>query len=661
MIAYTKFFNMKISLWLTNTLVLLFCFFNVIAQRGGETPGNYDYITAFSPSFYTYNGNEYRSASGKPGPKYWQNRADYQLAVTLDDQKNEIRGKEKLLYTNNSPDNLDFLWIQLDQNMFKKDSRGNAIIPVQGSRYGADAKQFDGGFRIHSVQVDGKDVEYHINDTRMQVFLAEALPGKGGELELSVDYSYIIPEYGSDRTGILNTKHGKIFAIAQWYPRIAVYDDVLGWNTAPYTGPGEFYLEYGNIDVSITVPNNHIVVCGGELLNPGEVFTPEQQQRWEKAHESDETIMIRSMDEIGKTSSRPSEGKERTWKFRIENTRDIAWASSAAFIVDAARIKLQEGKTALAVSAYPEESKGRNAWGRSTEYVKGSVEHYSSKWLNYPYPVAVNVAANLGGMEYPGIVFCDYKAKGEALWNVTDHEFGHIWFPMIVGSNERLHAWMDEGFNTFINDISSEAFNGGEYKPEKQGVNKAAILYTNPRLEPIMTTPLAMNEKHIGLLAYYKPAMGLHLLREQILGPERFDRALRTYIQNWAYKHPTPNDFFRTIENVSGEDLGWFWRGWFQYNWQLDQAVSNVRYVNNNPQKGAIITIDNLERMPMPVFMEITTESGKSERITLPVEIWERNTSWEYMYPSTERISRVQLDPDRVLPDYKPENNRWEN
>lgn len=625
-----------------------------------KVENEYNYTEAFAPGFYTSNGNEYRSASGKPGSKYWQNAVDYDIAVNLNDQTREVAGSVLVDYTNNSPDGLDFMWFQLDQNLFEKDSRGNAIIPQTGSRYRSDATTFDGGYKIKSVKTaSGQDLEYFINDTRMQVYLPSELKAKGGKIGIKIDYSYIVPQYGADRTGILPTKNGEIFSIAQWHPRVAVYDDINGWNSLSYTGPGEFYLEYGTINMAITAPSNHIVVSGAELLNPTEVYTSEQLKRWEKAKKSDETVMIRTAEEVTQVSSRPANKKTLTWKYKLENTRDAAWASSASFIVDAARINLQDGKTALAISAYPVESNGGNAWERSTEYVKASIEGYSKRWFNYPYPVAVNVASNVGGMEYPAIVFCGYKAKGKSLWGVTDHEFGHIWFPMIVGSNERVHAWMDEGFNTFLNDISTEDFNNGEYFDGPKDINKSAVMMTNPILEPVVSTPLAMNERRIGVLVYYKPALGLQLLRNTIIGKERFDRALRTYIDYWAYKHPTPNDFFRTIENVTGENLEWFWRGWFYNNWRMDQGIREVRYVDNDVKKGAVIVIDNLEKMPMPILLQITTKSGKKERVTIPVEVWQRNNSWSYVHPSTEALSRVQIDPDKELPDHNPGNNTW--
>ncbi|MGB2404074.1 MAG: M1 family metallopeptidase, partial [Flavobacteriaceae bacterium] len=637
----------------------------LVAQE--KEASNYNYNDAFGHDFYTKNGTATRSASGKPGHAYWQNSADYKIDVNLNESTKEISGSETITYTNNSPDALDFLWMQLDQNLFKIDSRGKSIVPIRGSRNGDKGQNFDGGYGINTIQLIYKkgrrstevNTTYTIVDTRMKVNLPKALEANGGTVGIKIDFSFTSPDYGSDRMGVLETKNGRVFTLAQWYPRMCVYDDVSGWNTLPYLGAGEFYLEYGTFDVNITAPSTHIVVCSGALLNPSEVYTQEQQNRLKKAEASDATVMIRSESEVTQPSSRPTNSPTLTWKFRIENSRDVAWASSAAFILDAARINLPSGKKSLAMSAYPVESVGQDGWSRSTEYTKASVEHYSEKWLEYPYPAAINVAGNEGGMEYPGIVFCNYESKTARLWGVTDHEFGHIWFPMIVGSNERLHAWMDEGFNTFINSLSTDAFNNGEYKERKTNMHQMSSVFVNDRLEPIYTSPDNVKERNLGVLAYYKPSMGLVLLREQILGPERFDEAFTAYINRWAYKHPTPDDFFRTMENVAGEDLRWFWRSWFINSWKLDQAVTGVKYVKNDPAQGAIITIENLEQMPMPVVIELKTKSGNVTRKTLPVEIWKRNVSWEFKVDTTEELAKVVIDPDYVLPDVNSLNNKW--
>lgn len=639
-------------------IALASCLFQHQAQA--QSTSIYNYTEAFDPIFYTKNGSPYRSASGKPGHAYWQNRADYTIKVSLDDQKDLVSGQVTLSYTNNSPDELNYLWFQLDQNLFHEDSRGQAILPLEQSRYGSPNSDFKGGYNLSSIQLaDGRKATYEIIDSRMRVELPTPLAAGGSTVSLKIDYSYTIPEFGADRTGILPSKNGKVYTVAQWYPRLCVYDDILGWNTEPYTGPGEFYLEYGDFNIEITAPANHIVVAGGELLNPEEVWTSQQLERYRQASKSDKTVVIRSAQEVTAANSRPNK-TQLTWKFKLNQARDFAWASSSAFILDGAKINNPSGKTALALSAYPVESSGANSWDRSTEFTKSSIEYYSKKWFEYPYPVAVNVASNVGGMEYPGISFCGHKAKAAGLWGVTDHEFGHNWFPMIVGSNERLHGWMDEGFNSFINELSTEVFNKGEFRKNIGNRNSMAAAFSNPALEPIMSTPQNMRERNIGILVYYKPAVGLRLLRDEIIGAERFDRAFRTYIANWAYKHPTPDDFFRTIENETGENLAWFWRGWFKNNWALDQAITNVTYDKLDPKNGAIITVENLQKMPMPVVVEATTESGLKIRKKLPVEIWQRNKTWSFKLKTTEKLVKVVLDPDQVYPDINPTNNTWQ-
>ncbi len=631
---------------------------NLSAQT--EAP-KYSYTDAFKPFFYQNNGTETRSASGQPGHNYWQNSADYVLNATLNEATNEISGSAEIAYTNNSYDDLSFLWLQLDQNLFKKDSRGNAVIPMAGSRNGAHGEDFDGGYTIKSVEIlsaNGKKLKvmpkYTVSDTRMQIDLPQDLKAKGGVIKFIINYSFISPNYGSDRMGVEATKNGKIFTIAQWFPRMCVYDDIMGWNTLPYLGAGEFFLEYGNITANLTVPANQYVVASGELLNPKDVYTNDQIKKWDAAKNSDKTVMIRSAAEV--TSGAKTSTSMKTWKFKIENTRDFAWASSSAFILDAARINLPSGKKSLAISAYPVESDGDAAWGRSTEYTKASIENYSKRWYEYTYPNAVNVAGNEGGMEYPGIVFCHMNSKGADLWGVTDHEFGHNWFPMIVGSNERMFAWMDEGFNTFINGISDQDFNKGEYyKP--RSLQSMAMAFNSDQMEPVVTAPDNLKERNLGFLGYYKPGAGLQMLRENVLGEEKFDKAFREYIKRWAFKHPTPEDFFRTMENVSGEELNWYWRGWFINKWKIDQAVKSVKYTNGDFTKGAVIKIENIGQLPMPVNMDIKFKDGTTQNIKLPVEIWKRNSEWSFEVPTTKEIVSVQLDPKGSLPDANAADN----
>lgn len=617
---------------------------------------SYDHRKAFDPNFYPQTGNVYRSAGGAPGPKYWQNRADYKINCILDTDQHKVSGNVEITYTNNSPDDLKFLWLQLDQNIYKEGSRGSATTTQTGGRY-ANAK-FTEGYNIKSTSInaDGKktSVQNIITDTRMQIWLPQVLKSSA-KVKIDITFEFVVPEYGTDRMGRLNTRNGWVYTIAQWFPRLCVYDDIQGWNTLPYIGAGEFYLEYGDIEYSITAPANLIFVGSGELLNEKEVLTPTQQTRLAAARKSDKTVMLRTAKEVADPKSRPATS-HLTWKYKIENARDVAWGASKAFVWDAAKINLPGGKNALAMSAYPEESIKKDGWQRSTEMVKASVEHYSKMWFEYPYPVATNVAGVVGGMEYPGIVFCGYRASGESLWGVTDHEFGHTWFPMIVGSNERKHAWMDEGFDTFINGLSTKEFNKGEFANFSYfpGDNANAV-FTND-MDPLMTNPDVLQQHNIGVAEYDKPALMLSALRDVVLGKERFDAAFREYINRWAFKHPTPWDFFHTMENVSGEDLGWFWRAWVFNNWKLDQAVTRVNHVNNEVDE-AFITLENLGQMVMPVTVLIKESDGREQRIDLPVEVWQRGKEWTFKVKTTSKITDVILDPDKKLPDVNRKNN----
>lgn len=639
------------------TLICLSSF----AQEG--TQSKYDAHVLFNPLLNFQPGNEYRSGSGSPGPRYWQNRADYKVNIALDETASTLTGDVEITYKNNSPENLEFLWLQLEQNAFSDTSRGGRTTPITGGRFGNTG--FAGGNTITSVTVQqgkGKAVTapYIVNDTRMQIRLTEPLKANGDVIKIKVGYSFVIPQYGSDRMGTLETKNGIIYEVAQWYPKMCVFDDIEGWNVLPYLGAGEFYLEYGDFEYAVTVPWDHIVVGSGELVNAGEVLTKEQRSRLDEAAKSDATVMIRTAEEVTNANSRPKQSGTLTWRFRCQQSRDIAWATSKAFVWDAARMNLPSGKSALAQSVYPVEDGGEKGWGRSTEYVKTSIEFYSNYVYEYTYPVATNVAGIVGGMEYPGIVFCSHSDREGSLWNVTDHEFGHNWFPMIVGSNERKYAWMDEGFNTFINFLSADAFNSGEYKSNQlKDLQRIAPALYPPGDDAIMTIPDVVQASALGIEAYYKPAIGLKMLRESVLGKERFDYAFRQYVKRWAFKHPTPYDFFRTMEDAAGEDLGWFWKGWFFENYKLDQSVKEVSYIEQNPQKGALITIENLNQWAMPATIELEDVTGKKTRVMLPVEIWQRGGSWTFRSDTQQPLRSVTIDPDHVLPDVNPANNSW--
>jgi len=640
---------------------LLACLF--VLSSFSFAQSSYDHREAFHPVFYPQTGNTYRSASGEPGPQYWQNKADYFIEASLDPLGHAVNGKVTIRYTNNSPDALRFIWLQLDQNIYRKDSRASATTTTLGGRWANES--YTNGYLIKAMELEHNGVKKSrpdtmITDTRMQVMLANPL--KSGEsLNLTISYQFAVPEYGTDRMGRLKKKDGWIYEVAQWYPRVCVYDDIIGWNTNPYLGAGEFYLEYGDVEFHITTPASMLVVGSGALQNPSECYTSTQLQRWKQAENSDKTIIIRGADEVRSSSSRPRTNLI-TWKFKCENTRDVAWAASDAYIMDAARINLPSGKKSIAVSVYPKESAEEsdgNDWRRSTEYTKASIEFYSMYLFEYPYPVATNVAGVVGGMEYPGIVFCSANSVGGSLWGVTDHEFGHTWFPMIVGNNERKYAWMDEGFNTFINILSGDAFNNGEYKEDMSMVNMSGWVFGN-RMDGLLNAPDVIQQSNLGVAAYYKPGMMLYVLRNEILGTKRFDAAMREYVRRWAFKHPTPWDFFHTIENVSGEDLAWFWRSWIFNNYKFDVGVKDVKEMEGSKGKGYLITLQLHEKMPLPISVDISDTTGEITRVQLPVEVWQRGDTWTFPVNISGSIKMVELDAGLKLPDINRKNNVWE-
>ncbi|MGF7232188.1 M1 family aminopeptidase [Arachidicoccus sp.] len=641
------------------TLLAVFGMLAGFASAQQNAEASYNQHAAFAPYFYTQNGNNYRSSDGAPGPNYWQNAADYNINVKLDTTQKHIDGSVQIDYTNNSPDNMPYVWLYVDQNIYREDSRAVATTVVSGGRYAATKFTQGDELKSVSVKMNGKTFhpKYVVSDTRLQILLPEALKAKGGKLQINISYGFTIPEKGSDRMGRLHTKNGWIYEIAQWYPRMCVYDDVEGWNTLPYLGAGEFYLEYGNINYSITAPANLVIVGSGVLQNPAEVLTSSQRKKLAEAAQSDATVNIHSLADVQEGKDFINK-KELTWKFQCNNTRDVAWAASKAFIWDAVRIKMQSGKVILGQSVYPEETAMPSGWDSSAYYTKKSIE-LNSYWHDFPYPVATNVAGIVGGMEYPGIVFCSSTAKaGADLWFVTLHEFGHNWFPMLVGSNERKYAWMDEGFNTFTNYICSRILYNGAYNNEPNEYKIAKRFFKNGAEIP-MTIPDVILPYNLADEGYYKPAVGLLILRDVVLGHKRFDYAFKQYINNWAYKHPTPDDFFRTMENAAGEDLGWFWRGWFFHNWTIDQAVKAVKYEDNDPAKGALVSIENIGQMPLPVKLKIEEENGKITNMLLPVEIWQRGAEWTFHVNTTSKIKKIILDPEKQYPDVDPENNVW--
>lgn len=436
------------------------------ASRGAsvepdDAPGHYSPAAAFAPLTFPRPPSQTRSAAGAPTAAYWQNQADYEIRARLDPVAKRITGTVVITYTNNSPDTLATLWLQLDQNVYRADSRftatGQVTLPSATE-----------GVELRRVEIGGtkgfRTARYDVSDTRMETPLPTALPGHGHKLSIRIAYSYIVPGRWGGRTGWSKARDGDIYLIAQWYPRMAVYDDIRGWDTLPYLG-NEFYLEYGNFDYRVTVPADYLVAGSGTLINPGEVLTAIQQRRLARARSSDATVVIRSAQDVDR--ARGDAAGTRCWHFHMSHTRDVAFAASPGFLWDAARMKIPGGRDAVAMSYYPAESAGESAWGRSTEYLKHAVENFSRRWSAYPWPTAINVAGGADGMEYPGLLFDSADDKGRKLFWITAHEIGHSWFPMIVGFNERRDAWMDEGFNTFIDVNESDILNHGEYGPKR--------------------------------------------------------------------------------------------------------------------------------------------------------------------------------------------------
>ena len=628
------------------------------------TAPHFDPRQTFAPFIYPQPANAYRSASGKPGPLFWQNHADYTIKATLDPASRKLSGSEVISYTNHSPDALDVLWLKVEQNRYRKDARGAFTSEFPN--------EFTDGEHIASVEVEDahghlQPATWLISDTRMQIQLPEPLKGNGGSVRLHIAWSFTVPGEFGGRMDVNASKNGDIFEIAQWYPRMCVYDDLRGWDTAPYLN-SEFYLEYGDFDYSVTVPSDMIVVGSGELLNPQDVLTKTQQQRLEQARHSDATVMIRTAEEVTQPSSRPKQGGTLTWHFRMHNTRDAVFGASKAYVWDAARINLPEGKTALAMSVYPVESAGNAAWGRATEYLKAATEYFSKQWYPYPWPVAINEAGTAGGMEYPGITFDSKHARGSDLHGLIAHEIGHSWFPMIVGSNERRDAWIDEGFNTFIDVYEADHFNHGEYAPKRDNEyapgsgspgDQMGKILADAEAPPMLIGADMVAEKYRHPITYFKSAYGLVLLREQIIGPERFDPAFRRYIATWAYKHPSPSDFFRFMESDTGEDLGWFWRGWYEHNWQLDLAVQNVAPVDGDWHKGAQVTVANLDQLVLPATLEVVYSDGSRQDVRVPVETWQQHRSFTLRVDGEKPVKSATIDPLHALPDRDRSNNTF--
>jgi hypothetical protein len=549
--------------------------------------------------------NMYRTASGAPGPEYYQQQADYKIDIELDDKNQKLYGIETITYTNNAKESLDYLWLQLDQNEKARNSNSplvesNKIDPVFSAQSFSRKyleEDFDGGFKIEYVKdLQGKVMQYTVNQTMMRIELPEVLKF-GQKISFSIKWWYNINNYTIDggRSGYEHfEKDGNnLYVIAQFYPRMAVYNDVEGWQNMQFWGSGEFALPFGNFEVNITVPADHILEATGTLLNRSEVFTPEQLKRYKLAEQSfDKPVIVVTQAEAEAREKGFSTAK-KTWKFKAENVRDFGISTSRKFIYDAMAVKTGN-TTAMAISLYPKE--GNPLWEEySTRIVAHTLKSYSSYTFDYPYPKAISINARDQGMEYPMICwnfgrpdengkYTDQTKYG--MLGVICHEIGHNYFPMIVNSDERQWTWMDEGLNSFLEYLAEISFDPNF--PTRKGPAKNIVPYMSgdqKGLEPIMTNSESIRQ--FGNNAYGKPATALNILRETIMGHELFDYAFKTYANRWKFKHPTPEDFFRTMEDASAVDLDWFWRGWFYTTDYNDIGIKEVNkyFVSNEPSK----------------------------------------------------------------------------
>ncbi|MFZ9044395.1 MAG: M1 family metallopeptidase [Cyclobacteriaceae bacterium] len=677
--------------------------------------------------------NAYRNASGAPGKDYWQQRADYKMSIVIDDNKQTLAGEETITYYNQSPDELDYLWVQLDQNMRAQDSNTPLVSTSQmkdslsARQLYSYAKDYDGGFKISKVtDAQEKPMKYTVNKTMMRIDLPKPLmPGEN--VVFNIDWMYQINDRMSEggRSGLeyFPADDNYSYTIAQFFPRMAKYNDAEGWQNKQFLGRGEFTLEFGNYEVDITVPDDFIVGATGELQNASDVLTADQVKRFDKAKNTfDKPVIIVTQDEAIASERKKSKKKE-TWSFKAENVRDFAFAASRKYIWDAMAVDLN-GKTPLAMSYYPKE--GNPLWEEhSTMAVRQTLITYSRMTIDYPYPVAISVHAASIGMEYPMICFnfgrpnADGTYSDRTKWgmiSVIIHEVGHNFFPMIINSDERQWTWMDEGLDTFVQSICTR-----EYDPKfpaRRGTPESIVPYMrgdNGLVRPIMTNSEQILQ--FGANAYAKPATALTILRETVMGRELFDYAFKKYAERWAFKTPTPADFFRTMEDASAMDLDWFWRGWFYSTDYVDLSVENVKWyrmkteeegletrnvkvtdknLNENQRnfsdeaevfvfknnksktyrefqntlddaqiKQALegknfyeVTFANKGGLVMPVIIEWTYADGSTEYEKIPAEIWRMNEQEvTKVFVKDKEVVSIIIDPKKEIADAGVEDN----
>ena len=590
--------------------------------------------------------NSYRTGSGRPGPDYWQQRADYRIVATLDPAANELSGRETITYANRSPDALPYLWLFVEQNICATSSITNQLdqppLVFLSSSFDFSCKGFDGGLTLGALRVGGREARYTVYGTTLRIDLAQPL-APGATVTIDADWRFKVPPYGAGRMG----HDGPLYEIAQWYPRMAVYDDIRGWNHEPYIGAGEFYLEYGSFDVSLTVPASYIVAATGTLRNPADVLTADQRARLARAFRSDSTVAIISADEAGDASrTRPAAAGPLTWHFTADSVRDFAFAAGPGLRWDASGYDGILIETLYRPAARP--------WEEANRMAHRAIQYFSEQWFRYPYSHATTVEGPVEGMEYPMLTFVPNSPNREELQWVLSHEFGHEWFPMVVGSNERLYPWMDEGFNTFIDLGGAAAYFKGTPYGDSIEVHPLHLYRDHAiagREQPLIARPVEVADLFWG--GYQKPALMMQTLRTEVLGPDRFDPAFREYIRTWAYRHPAPADFFRLMRDESGMDLDWFWRSWVFGTDRLDQAVESV----TSTRSGSTVVLASCGTMVMPLEMDVTYGDGTTERVRLPVDMWNLGRRFSWHSRDGRRVRRVEVDPRSVLPDVNRANN----
>jgi len=591
--------------------------------------------------------NQVRTGSGRPGRGYWQQRVDYRIRATLNPVRHELVGRETIHYVNRSPDPLPYLWVFLEQNICEPGSVTNKLnqppLVFLGATFDFSCKGFAGGLTLDHVRIGTRHVGRTVYGTTMRVDLPRPL-APGEFLDLDIGWRFTVPDYGAGRMG----RDGTLYQLGQWYPRVAVYDDVRGWNHEPYLGGGEFYLEYGRFDVALTVPADYIVGATGTLLNPTEVLTATERTRLARARTSEAAVAIIAADEAGDAKrTRPARSGTLTWRFAADSVRDFAFGAAPDFRWDASAYRHTLVHTLYRTSA-PE-------WEEANRIVRDAVQYYSEQWYPYPYAHITSIEGPIEGMEYPMITFCPRAPSREDRQWVLAHELGHQWVPMIVGSNERLYPWMDEGFNTFIDLGNAARYFAGTPYGDSIEVHPLH-LYPDHAIpgkeQALINRPVESHD--LFWTGYQKPALMMQTLRYEVLRKDRFDYAFRQYLKAWAFKHPTPADFFRLMRDASGMDLDYFWRDWIYTTARLDQAVDSVGTADGQQK----VFLSNRGTMTLPLEMELTYDDGTTERVRLPVEMWNLGPAFAYRVPDGRKVKGVIVDPRSVLPDVNRANNR---